>query len=101
MRGCWWMEVPPRNPGPLRPIRASLSCRPCESRDPYAAAFQLSDVAITFCYKQRRWLWVPAPVRNCALVVHHSDFDVLIPSHSRIGKLSGGTRISLLLGTPG
>ena len=47
--------------------------------------------------------------RNCCgsstvgalLVVHHSDFDVLIPSHSRIGKLSGGTRISMLLGTPG
>ena len=35
------------------------------------------------------------------LVVHHSDFDVLIPSHSRIGKLSGGTRISMFLGTPG
>jgi hypothetical protein len=35
------------------------------------------------------------------LVVHHSDFDVLIPSHSRIGKLSGGTMISMLLGTPG
>jgi RecA-family ATPase len=34
------------------------------------------------------------------LVVHHGDFDVLIPSHSRIGKLSGGTRISMLLGTP-
>ena len=38
---------------------------------------------------------------GCKLVVHHSDFDVLIPSHSRIGKLSGGTRISMLLGTPG
>ena len=36
-----------------------------------------------------------------SLVVHHSDFDVLIPSHSRIGKLSVGTRISILLGTPG
>lgn len=35
------------------------------------------------------------------LVVHHSDFDVFIPSHSRIGKLSGATRISMLLGTPG
>src|SRR6478752_4507755 len=35
------------------------------------------------------------------LVVHHGDFDVLIPSHSRIGKLSGGTRTSMLLGTPG
>jgi hypothetical protein len=35
------------------------------------------------------------------LVVHHSDFDVLIPSHSRIGKVSGGTRITMLLGTPG
>ena len=40
-------------------------------------------------------------VVHAHLVVHHSDFDVLIPSHSRIGKLSGGTRISMLLGTPG
>ncbi|MFH0302034.1 ABC transporter permease, partial [Bradyrhizobium sp. 31Argb] len=28
--------------------------------------------------------------RSYGLVVHHSDFDVLIPSHSRIGKFSGG-----------
>tara|TARA_A200000159_G_scaffold140000_1_gene141859 strand:- start:21 stop:287 length:267 start_codon:yes stop_codon:yes gene_type:complete len=35
------------------------------------------------------------------LVVHHSDFDVLIPSHSRMGTFSGGKRISMLLGTPG
>jgi hypothetical protein len=35
------------------------------------------------------------------LVSHHSDFDVLIPSHSRIGKFSAGRRISMLLGTPG
>src|SRR5437879_1900095 len=45
----------------------------------------------------------PAPnsltIDRCAarLVVHHSNFDVLIPSHSRIGKLSGGTMISMLL----
>src|SRR5512132_1852053 len=32
------------------------------------------------------------------LVVHHSDFDVLIPSHSRMGKFSGGKRIWMLLG---
>ena len=35
------------------------------------------------------------------LVVHHSDFDDLIPSHSRMGKFSGGKRISMLRGTPG
>jgi hypothetical protein len=35
------------------------------------------------------------------LVVHHSDFDVLIPSHSRIGKFSGGKRTSMLRGMPG
>jgi hypothetical protein len=35
------------------------------------------------------------------LVVHHSDFDVLIPSHSRMGKFFGGRRISMLRGTPG
>jgi len=40
----------------------------------------------------------PGPHR---LVVHHSGFDVLIPSHSRMGKFSGGKRISMLRGTPG
>ncbi|OAF10258.1 hypothetical protein AXW67_25905 [Bradyrhizobium neotropicale] len=35
------------------------------------------------------------------LVVHHSDFDVLIPSHPRIGNFSGGKRISMLRATPG
>ena len=44
---------------------------------------------------------LPSAAKAHQLVVHHSDFDVLIPSHSRIGKLSGGTRISMLLGTPG
>jgi hypothetical protein len=38
---------------------------------------------------------------HAALVVHHSDFDVLIPSHSRMGKFFGGRRISMLRGTPG
>ena len=35
------------------------------------------------------------------LVVHHSGFDVLIPSHSRMGKFSGGKRISMLRGNSG
>ena len=34
------------------------------------------------------------------LVVRHSGFDGLIPSQLRIGKFSGGTRISMLLGAP-
>jgi hypothetical protein len=34
------------------------------------------------------------------LVARHSDFDGLIPSQLRIGKFSGGTRISMLLGAP-
>ncbi|WP_198024830.1 LysR family transcriptional regulator [Bradyrhizobium sp. Cp5.3] len=34
------------------------------------------------------------------LVARHSGFDGLIPSQSRIGKFSGGTRISMLLGAP-
>jgi hypothetical protein len=45
-------------------------------------------------------LSLAALVLQSPLVVHHSDFDVLIPSHSRIGKLWDGTRISMLLGTP-
>src|SRR5215471_12844643 len=32
------------------------------------------------------------------LVARHSDFDSLIPSQLRIGRFSGGTRISMLLG---
>ena len=44
--------------------------------------------------------WLPHNM-EAQLVVHHGDFDVLIPSHSRIGKVSGGTRIAMLLGTPG
>jgi hypothetical protein len=39
-----------------------------------------------------------APVE--ILVVRHSGFDGLIPSQLRIGKFSGGTRISMLLGAP-
>jgi two-component SAPR family response regulator len=45
-------------------------------------------------------LW-PEADRETGLVVHHSDFDVLIPSHSRMGKFFGGRRISMLRGTPG
>ena len=40
------------------------------------------------------------PVASLALVVRHSGFDGLIPSQLRIGKCSGGTRISMLLGAP-
>jgi 3-deoxy-7-phosphoheptulonate synthase len=47
------------------------------------------------------FLDIVAPQYLSDLVVPHSDFAVLIPSHSRIGKLSGGTRISMLLGRPG
>jgi hypothetical protein len=35
------------------------------------------------------------------LVARHSDFDGLIPSQFRIGKFSGGTMSSMLLGMPG
>ena len=42
------------------------------------------------------------PRQSCDdLVARHSDFDGLIPSQSRMGKFSGGTRSSMLLGTPG
>ena len=34
--------------------------RPCESRDPYAAAYRWDDVAAAFCSRLSRWLWVPA-----------------------------------------
>jgi hypothetical protein len=35
------------------------------------------------------------------LVPRHSDYDWLILSQSRMGKSSGGTRIWMLLATPG
>src|ERR1700679_2106235 len=36
------------------------SSRPCERRDPYAAASHFSIVADDFCFNKQRWLWVPA-----------------------------------------
>jgi hypothetical protein len=55
-------------------------------------------VAIRTITERRNDRHRPAAQR---LVVHHSGFDVLIPSHSRMGKFSGGKRISMLRGTPG
>jgi hypothetical protein len=41
--------------------------RPGESRDPYAAAFVLKDAGRRLSLNHSPlWLWVPAPVRNCA-----------------------------------
>jgi hypothetical protein len=37
--------------------------RPCERRDPYAAAWRLGTMA-TLRTNKRRWLWVPAFVRR-------------------------------------
>jgi len=47
------------------------------------------------------WRHRATSARLIYLVVHRSDFDVLIPSHSRMGKFSGGKRISMLRATPG
>ena len=65
-------------------------------------------------HHDRAFVWVGSPrvaprqnlpyrlsATGQGLVVRHRDFDVLIPSHSRIGKFWGGTRISMLLETPG
>src|ERR1700738_1230062 len=42
-------------------VREVISrCRPCESRDPYAAASRFGTVANGFGYNSRRWLWMPA-----------------------------------------
>jgi uncharacterized protein len=40
-------------------------------------------------------------IRKHCLVPRHSDYDWLILSQSRMGKSSGGTRIWMLLATPG
>jgi putative SOS response-associated peptidase YedK len=70
----WGMPPPPRTGGP-----------------------PVTNIRNTTSPHWRGWL---KPENRC-LVVHHSEFDVLIPSHSRMGKFSGGKRISMLLGTPG
>src|SRR5258708_5232987 len=41
--------------------------RPCESRDPYAAASRLGAVAVAFANNKHRWLWVPAFAATTAL----------------------------------
>ena len=42
-----------------------------------------------------------AEALNQHLVARHRGFDGLILSHWRMGSCSGGTRISMLRGTPG
>jgi hypothetical protein len=42
-----------------------------------------------------------AKPKRLVLVLRHSDYDWLILSQSRMGKSSGGTRIWMLLATPG
>src|SRR5882724_7638234 len=39
---------------------ATIQCRPCERRDPYAAAWRLAQWPTTFSSNRLRWLWVPA-----------------------------------------
>ena len=52
--------------------------------------------------ERRSFMLVAASGRSCdSLVPRHSDFDGLISSHSRMGRVSGATSISMLRGTPG
>jgi hypothetical protein len=56
--------------------------------------------------RQRTHVNPRAAPRTCGsnldpLVPRHSDYDWLILSQSRMGKSSGGTRIWMLLATPG
>ena len=43
----------------------------------------------------------PRRVFRNALVLRHRGFDGLVASHCRMGRFSGATRSSMLLGTPG
>jgi hypothetical protein len=54
----------------------------------------------TFHFTPTSASWLNAVEGVSPLVVRHSGFDGLIPSQVRIGKFSGGTRISMLLGAP-
>src|SRR5207245_4114750 len=56
--------------------------RPCERRDPYAAASRFWEVwADTSRTHGLRWLWAPAPVRNCALGRDDTEFGRSHPLH--------------------
>jgi hypothetical protein len=61
-----------------------MSCfprRPGERRDPYAVSYRMGDRVETFCNNEHQGLWVPAPMRNCALgrddqeIVYRSCLD--------------------------
>ncbi|SDO41352.1 hypothetical protein SAMN05444050_4076 [Afipia sp. GAS231] len=41
-------------------VKEPIFCRPCERRDPYAAAYRVGDGVATFFNYCSRWLWVPA-----------------------------------------
>src|SRR5207248_1848199 len=70
-------------------------CRPCESRDPYAAAYRLKMRCSTaFAPHERRWLWVPAfaGTTRCSHPLHrHRDLravpDGLIDHAIAFGEL--------------
>src|SRR5829696_10143536 len=49
--------------------RGSLHGRPCERRNPYAVKVMMADGVCRYGVRKNegRWLWVPAPERNCAL----------------------------------
>jgi len=103
----------PGHPTQLRDGRRALCrgaafdlwCRSCQGcdlllrKEAYASAVnprgpQLSYSSLEFNFALQR------ANDLTQLVARHSDFDGLIPSQLRIGKFSGGTRISMLLGAP-
>src|SRR4051794_25034664 len=63
----------------MKASSGDIICRPCERRDPYAAASRFREVvwADTSRPNGLRWLWVPAPVRNCALGRDDTELDPL------------------------
>lgn len=65
--------------------------RPCEATRSTLVSKRCRDSASATT--QSDALWPAQSSAPLCLAVHHSDFEVLIPSHSRIGKLSGGTKI--------
>ena len=68
-RNCWKRWPPRARPSTAASRRRRWrhryqrrrNCRPCERRDPYAAAYRCRvGKLVTFCNNHGRWLWVPA-----------------------------------------
>src|SRR5258708_4399492 len=84
--------------------RRSNPCRPCESRDPYAAAWRLAQGADGFCSNELRWLSVLAPLGTTWIIALSLSTTTVVVRLDRTIQYAAASRlfsgVSGILGRP-